>query len=877
MAIEGKIVQVIGPVVDVEFPGGHLPAILNAVHVTDPDGLSTVGIDLMTEVAQHLGENRVRCIAMKPADGLVRGMKAVDLGAPISVPVGPETLGRILNVIGEPVDGLGPVATKERWPIHRHAPPYDEQTTSVEMFETGIKVIDLLEPYTKGGKTGLFGGAGPGLAATALATVSVLISDAAGVDWAADTGQVAAQLLRFGLFVVLGVGSSLVCEALHLARRRAESLYAAQHRLLAEYRLLAEQLPDYVWRKDLEGRHVSCNSRFASTVGLPAAEIVGRTDEELFFAEDAAQWRAEDRRVIESGETTERGQFWRTPHGDVGWIISTKSPVYDDDGHCIGLIGVARDVTARGAAEDALRVSERCLHALFDESIDPMVTFVLPPAGQPTAFLDVNPAAERLLGRTRAALQALTPADILLDVSQAKLDALMASVREAGHLQLEIDIAAGDGTRIPTDVSITLVHQRADGSHVALAVGRDLRQRHAAQAERLRLQAQVTEMQKREAIGQLTGGIAHDFNNLLATVLGYAELALGRAQRDGDAKLTEYVNAIRIAGERGRDLVAKMLTFARSRPLDAAELPAPLALRPVIADSLRLLRATIPSSVEIGFDCAPELPPVQAERVDIEQILMNLVINARDAMGGVGRVAVSAYGAQHVAGQCSACGQAFDAAYVVLRVEDSGPGVSPALRTQVFQPFFTTKQTGEGTGLGLAVVHGVVHRHGGHIVLSEGEHGARFDILLPLATSVAPTREAAPASEPRTAAGDCHVMIVDDEAMLAEYWREVLTEAGYRVSVFVDGRAALAAFDAAPTAFDAVVSDQTMPGMTGDALAEALRARGSDIPFVLCSGYSARLDPQRTQPLGLTALLVKPVARDTLLDVLRDALDCQPG
>jgi F-type H+-transporting ATPase subunit beta len=162
MAIEGKIVQVIGPVVDVEFPGGHLPAILNAVHVTDPDGLSTVDIDLMTEVAQHLGENRVRCIAMKPADGLVRGMKAVDLGAPISVPVGPETLGRILNVIGEPVDGLGAVATKERWPIHRHAPPYDEQKTSVEMFETGIKVIDLLEPYTKGGKTGLFGGAGVG-------------------------------------------------------------------------------------------------------------------------------------------------------------------------------------------------------------------------------------------------------------------------------------------------------------------------------------------------------------------------------------------------------------------------------------------------------------------------------------------------------------------------------------------------------------------------------------------------------------------------------------------------------------------------------------------------------------------------------------------
>ena len=162
MAIEGKVVRVVGPVIDVEFPSGHLPSILNAVHVTDPAALATVPVDVMTEVAQHLGEGRVRCISMKPADGLVRGMTATDLGQPISVPVGPETLGRILNVLGEPVDGLGPVSTKERWPIHRTAPPYDEQSTSIEMFETGIKVIDLLAPYQRGGKIGLFGGAGVG-------------------------------------------------------------------------------------------------------------------------------------------------------------------------------------------------------------------------------------------------------------------------------------------------------------------------------------------------------------------------------------------------------------------------------------------------------------------------------------------------------------------------------------------------------------------------------------------------------------------------------------------------------------------------------------------------------------------------------------------
>src|SRR6266700_1152562 len=158
----GRVVQVIGPVLDVEFPEGHLPPILNAVVVKDEGKETGIPIDVIAEVAQHLGENRVRCISMKPTDGMVRGMKAVDTGGTITMPVGEETLGRILNVVGEPVDGLGPVNAKERWPIHRDPPSYEDQSTEVEMFETGIKVIDLLEPYSKGGKTGLFGGAGVG-------------------------------------------------------------------------------------------------------------------------------------------------------------------------------------------------------------------------------------------------------------------------------------------------------------------------------------------------------------------------------------------------------------------------------------------------------------------------------------------------------------------------------------------------------------------------------------------------------------------------------------------------------------------------------------------------------------------------------------------
>ncbi|MEO6259304.1 MAG: F0F1 ATP synthase subunit beta [Thermoanaerobaculia bacterium] len=185
----GKVIQIIGPAVDIEFEEGYLPAIYNAVRIVDNGELGKVPIDVVVEVANHIGENQVRCIAMKPTDGMVRGMKAIDTGAAITVPVGRECLGRILNVLGEPVDNRGPVESKERWSIHREAPPFDQQSTGVEMFETGIKVIDLLEPYTKGGKTGLFGGAGVGKTVLILELITNVAKQHGGFSVFAGVGE----------------------------------------------------------------------------------------------------------------------------------------------------------------------------------------------------------------------------------------------------------------------------------------------------------------------------------------------------------------------------------------------------------------------------------------------------------------------------------------------------------------------------------------------------------------------------------------------------------------------------------------------------------------------------------------------------------------
>jgi F-type H+-transporting ATPase subunit beta len=185
----GRVVQIIGPAVDIEFEEGHLPAIYNAIQIVDNGELGKVPIDVVAEVANHIGENQVRCIAMKPTDGMVRGMKAIDTGAPIKVPVGRNTLGRIMNVLGEAVDERGPITSEHRWSIHREAPPFDEQSTSVEMFETGIKVIDLLEPYTKGGKTGLFGGAGVGKTVLILELITNVAKQHGGFSVFAGVGE----------------------------------------------------------------------------------------------------------------------------------------------------------------------------------------------------------------------------------------------------------------------------------------------------------------------------------------------------------------------------------------------------------------------------------------------------------------------------------------------------------------------------------------------------------------------------------------------------------------------------------------------------------------------------------------------------------------
>jgi nitrogen-specific signal transduction histidine kinase len=388
---------------------------------------------------------------------------------------------------------------------------------------------------------------------------------------------------------------------------------------------------------------------------------------------------------------------------------------------------------------------------------------------------------------------------------------------------------------------------------------RDLTEHRAADEQRQVLEGQLRQAQKMEAIGHLTGGIAHDFNNILTSVLGYVQLGAERVREWNDDKLTRYLSRAQRSGERARDLIQQMLTFSRGQQGE----PRVLALDSVVDEGLHLLESTLPASIRIERHFARDLPPVMADPLHIEQILVNLCINARDAMASSGVLTVELARTQGRCHHCASCHQrCVDGEFVELVVGDTGPGIDVQLQNRIFEPFFSTKEVGKGSGMGLATVHGIVHEYGGHIVVdSEPGRGTRFRILLPIETA-ATTVPGARTSTNAPARSDelqGRVLLVDDNFSVGEFLEELLTGWGLEVSNFCDSDKARSLFLAAPQAFDLVILDQTMPQVTGMALAEEFMRVRPDLPVVLYTGYSEAVNEQTAKAAGIRALVRKPL------------------
>jgi signal transduction histidine kinase/CheY-like chemotaxis protein len=398
-------------------------------------------------------------------------------------------------------------------------------------------------------------------------------------------------------------------------------------------------------------------------------------------------------------------------------------------------------------------------------------------------------------------------------------------------------------------------------------VGRDISERKRADRERQRLEAQLRQMHKMEALGTLAGGIAHDFNNLLAAIFGNVE----RARQDAGAQspVQHSLAEIATAAERARDLVRQILTFSRHQPFERRV----LSLGDVVQDAVKLLRAGLPMGVELVVNLAPDAPNVLADRVQLHQVLMNLGANAWQAMAGrQGRIEIALAG---VTVEASVGGPP-PGRYARLSVVDSGMGMDAATRERIFDPFFTTKPAGEGTGLGLAVVDGIVQGHGGVIkVESHPGQGSAFHLYFPAAEGSAESAATPSPTAPRAGSGQ-RILFLDDEKALVLIAKAMLERLGYQVHGFTVAEQALAAFKADAAAFDLLVTDYNMPGASGLDVAREMRRLRPDLPVALASGFVT--DELRAQALalGIRELIYKPQTIEELAAAVARALASRP-
>ncbi len=518
----------------------------------------------------------------------------------------------------------------------------------------------------------------------------------------------------------------------------------------------------------------------------------------------------------------------------------------------------------RRADDAALRSSEQRYQTLFNASVDGLA--LCTPDGR---IMDANPAFCRLHGYTREELLAAESFQFVHPDSLHRCWAFFEAASAGNDLSSEAQAQRKDGTIF--DIEVHGVSVRYGDEPHLLMIMRDITERKQAEAERVRLEAQLRQAQKMEAIGHLTGGIAHDFNNILTAVMGYIAMAQERIAAQAEPKLELYLERALRSSRQARDLIQQMLTFSRGQRGE----PRALQLAPVIRESVELMRSTLPSSIEFTTELDAGLPTVLLDPVQIEQVLMNLCINARDAMQGAGSLRVSLRKTAPHDSVCASCHQRVRGSYIELAVSDTGPGIAAGIADHMFEPFFTSKEVGKGSGMGLSTVHGIVHDHEGHILVdTEPGRGARFRVLLPPMTANAGAEAARartlPSSPGRQLRG--RVLLVDDEPAVGEFMAELLGSWGLDVVVERNPLAAQSLFAADPEQFDMVVTDQTMPKLTGLDLARSLLAHRPELPIVLYSGYADRVTETHTRGSGIRAFVTKPVDVGTFFALLAGIL-----
>ncbi len=614
--------------------------------------------------------------------------------------------------------------------------------------------------------------------------------------------------------------------ALAIARDISERTLAAEavQRSIDVFSAFVRDSPIYSFIKVVtptESRVLHASENHLDCLGISGAAMAGKTMEELFPEERAKKLTAEDWEVVSTGQTL---RFEEVLHGRRYETI--KFPVA-----CGGetlLAGYATDITEASQAEQALRASEQALKSYFDNAADAVYVIDLATGG----IQDCNASACVALGYTRDELLRLNSADIECGLDAGGVGRIH---REMEHGRVETFEGLHrrkDGSVFPVEIRLSSLD--AASSDYGVSVARDITARKRAEKELREREEQLRQAQKMEAVGQLAGGIAHDFNNLLAAILGYCDLLLENPEI-ADPAAREDLREIKRAGERATTLTRQILAFSRRQTLD----PRVISLGDIVRDMAPLLRRTLGEDIRLVTRMEEGAGWVEADAHQIEQVIMNLALNARDAMPSGGRLSMEVDDVELSDRFCRAHPGARPGSHVRLVVADTGEGMDEITRERIFEPFFTTKSRDKGTGLGMAMVYGTVKQSNGSVfVQSKPGKGTKVRIYLP---RVAPPtgEEGPPEAEHVDPVGSETILLVEDEASLRRFVSRVLEDLGYRVIPAETAAGALQLAKKVDGTIDLLLTDIVLPGgRNGDELARDLTALQPGLPVLYMSGYA---------------------------------------
>ncbi|MCG8618791.1 MAG: ATP-binding protein [Desulfobacterales bacterium] len=519
------------------------------------------------------------------------------------------------------------------------------------------------------------------------------------------------------------------------------------------------------------------------------------------------------------------------------------------------------EVDERKAAEAKLQKNHDLVNAILEGTTDAI--FLKNKRGE---YQLANAACLNAFGKTRREVIGKTDDDLFPPESARAVKERDAEVMGSGQSLLfeeRLETAYGDSYWMSNKAPF----RDREGKIIGLiGIARNVTELKLAREGKQELERRLQQAQKMEAIGTLAGGIAHDFNNILAAIFGYTDLAAAKMPKDCPAG--KSLERVKVAGHRAKDLVRQILTFSRQ---DDAELTAVLPA-PIVKEGIKMIRSSIPTTIRIVENIDSGCREVLANPTQLYQIVLNLCTNAYHAMeASGGDLHISLLNRSSIDGRLDSDAGADERWYVSLVIQDSGPGIPEEFQARIFEPYFTTKAQGKGTGMGLAIVHGIVESYGGRIEFhSTPETGTRFEILLPVSDDVQATADE-PVKELET--GKEHILFVDDETAIADMGKELLEGLGYSVTASHDSAEALDSFTRNPCLYDLVITDQTMPGITGIELAQRIHSIRPGLPVILSTGYSSQVSDTGSLEGGISTVLPKPVTKKEYARSVRTVLD----